>query len=381
MIEIQRKLNIFDRYVINVRLGSGMTCKVKEAVSKETKNRYACKIIDLNECNSGEERERMIKCCSFEAKILSNFKHKNLLRVFDYYSTPTTQYLVMELCSLGELFDYMRETPNFTEKQARKFSYQIFNGVNYLHSVSIVHRDIKPENVLINSAFTLKISDLGFAAECSDNNLTEVCGSPPYFAPEIVRLPMNNYTKGYGRSVDIWSTGVVLYFMITGRLPFYKHSELAMYRSICEAKYNKTDYCYERTSDVLKQVLEEIFNTNQHTRITAENVMKHQFYLYEGIYQQNTDKQTKRIKLKSTFIAVIFCHRLCNITKKSHNVYNVPKDNASIYSVRKYRNMVDKGALKIYSHWIKRENIEAKSEFFKNSLDKVKDEIIPYIQN
>jgi carbon catabolite-derepressing protein kinase len=116
----------------------------------------------------------------------------------------------------GELFNYIVEQGRLPESQARRFFQQLISGIQYSHSIKIVHRDLKPENVLLDDDLNVKIADFGLSNEIRDGDFLKTsCGSPNYAAPEVIRGA--RYT---GPEIDVWSSGVILYVMLCGRLPF-----------------------------------------------------------------------------------------------------------------------------------------------------------------
>lgn len=116
----------------------------------------------------------------------------------------------------GELFNYIISNGRMTESRARKFFQQIISGIEFSHRLKIVHRDLKPENILLDDDLNVKITDFGLSNEMTDGDfLATSCGSPNYAAPEVIRGGV--YA---GPEIDVWSSGVILYVMLSGRLPF-----------------------------------------------------------------------------------------------------------------------------------------------------------------
>jgi len=134
---------------------------------------------------------------------------------YEVISTPTDIIFVLEYAG-GELFNFIVAHGRMPEPRARRFFQQIISGIEYSHRLKIVHRDLKPENVLLDDDLNVKIADFGLSNEISDGDfLTTSCGSPNYAAPEVIRGGI--YA---GPEIDVWSSGVILYVMLCGRLPF-----------------------------------------------------------------------------------------------------------------------------------------------------------------
>ena len=147
---------------------------------------------------------------------MKSLKHPNLIQLYSVIENPTTIFLITEYANGGELFDYIVQKKKLTEFEACKFYQQLLAGVEYLHKIGVVHRDLKPENLLLDYKKDIKIVDFGLSNIYSKDELLDTpCGSPCYAAPEMLQ------SKKYsGLMVDIWSSGIILFAMICGYLPF-----------------------------------------------------------------------------------------------------------------------------------------------------------------
>ena len=146
-----------------------------------------------------------------EVDILSQLDHPNAVKLIEIFDEESYIYLVLELLAGGELFDRIVEKENYSEKEASDTIRPIVDSIRYCHGLGIVHRDLKPENLLYESEDEnsgIKITDFGLARFVSQNELaTTACGTPNYVAPEIIQ------GRGYGKEVDYWSIGVIIYIM------------------------------------------------------------------------------------------------------------------------------------------------------------------------
>ncbi|KAJ1796118.1 Calcium/calmodulin-dependent protein kinase type I [Coemansia sp. RSA 2399] len=259
-------------------LGRGTYAVVKELVHIETGKRYAGKIISKAHMRGHQQVIRN------EINILKKLarKHQNIISLVDYFETPHNVYLVMELCSGGELFDHIRCKQVFTENDAASIVRQIVEGVSFLHSHGIVHRDLKTENCLVKNKGTgemeptVAIADFGMARALAldDKNgtrpLTSLCGTPGYMAPEMVsRL-------GYGKPVDMWAIGVIAYFVLSGANPFTRESPRAEMHAVVNCEYSfAPQNQWERISPLAKSFISSLLVYSPEKRMTARQALAH----------------------------------------------------------------------------------------------------------
>ncbi|QEU60259.1 Gin4/Kcc4 [Kluyveromyces lactis] len=204
-------------------LGVGSTGKVVMAYNETRGQQAAVKIISKSIFNAqgstiigGNDPDVLPYGIEREIIIMKLLNHPNVLRLYDVWETSKDLYMVLEYVEKGELFNLLVERGPLPENEAVRFFRQIIIGISYCHALGIVHRDLKPENLLLDHKFNVKLADFGMAAlESKDKLLETSCGSPHYAAPEIVSgLPYHGFES------DVWSCGVILYALLTGRLPF-----------------------------------------------------------------------------------------------------------------------------------------------------------------
>lgn len=183
------------------------------ALHRLTRKLVAIKSTTLTLIPDENEKKKMLH----EIDILKLLKHESHIKLLETFNTAAHICIVMELCPGGDLLSYVRKRRKLTENQAKYIFRQIIKGISYLHKNLIVHRDIKLENILLDGHGRVKIGDFGVSKKMEHRNeiLFEQCGTPTYIAPEIVR------EHGYlGSPVDVWSSGVCLFAMIFGNVPF-----------------------------------------------------------------------------------------------------------------------------------------------------------------
>jgi 5'-AMP-activated protein kinase catalytic alpha subunit len=189
------------------------------------------------------------------------------VQLYEVIETNEFILLVLEYASGGELFDYIVARGRLTEDQACLFYHQILDATEYIHEFRVVHRDLKPENLLLDEKNHIKLADFGLSNLYEyGQEMDTPCGSPCYAAPEMVA------GKSYkGLNVDIWSSGVVLYAMVCGFLPFEDPSTPNLYQKIISGKYEEPNWLSPEVKDLMKKIL----NTNPEERFSIKNIRDH----------------------------------------------------------------------------------------------------------
>ena len=176
----------------------------------------------------------------------------------------------MEYCSGDQLFKQIRKSKCLKEEEASKYYQQIVSGIEYIHKIGIVHRDLKPENILLDHNNDVKLVDFGLGNLYKEGTLLKTaCGSPCYAAPEMIKGHRYN-----GLMTDIWSSGVVLYAMVAGCLPFEDKNTSHLYKKIQTPEYNMPS----TFSDKLKDLIEKIIVVDPNKRYTVSDIRAHPWY-------------------------------------------------------------------------------------------------------
>ena len=204
----------------------------------------------------------------YEIKLLKKLRnHKNIIKYFEHFENEKHFFIVMENICGGNLLNAINKMSKFSEPMAKNIFKQLIETIKYLHSIGIVHRDIKPDNILLELDNTIKLCDFGVSKEVKEGQLlTDSCGTPAFVAPEILKdSPYNPYMT------DIWSSGVVLYAMITGFFPFRGANETELHRNILSGAFPKI----KDVSNELKDLLNKILEVNPNKRFSVDNILKH----------------------------------------------------------------------------------------------------------
>jgi 5'-AMP-activated protein kinase, catalytic alpha subunit len=224
-------LHFLTDYILNKGkdLGKGTFGQVKVGTHLITGEKVAIKVLEKQKIVDVNDVERVAR----EIHILKIVRHPAVVQLYEIVETQNELYLIMEYARGGELFEYIVSRKRLREKDACRFLHQILSGIEYLHKLGICHRDLKPENLLMDDYNNIKIVDFGLSNTYKGAQLLKTaCGSPCYAAPEMIA------GKEYqGLSADIWSSGVILYAMVCGYLPFEDPKTSNLYKKIMNAEY------------------------------------------------------------------------------------------------------------------------------------------------
>ncbi|KAI8835691.1 kinase-like domain-containing protein [Chytriomyces cf. hyalinus JEL632] len=207
-----------------------------------------------------------------EAAILRSLNHTNVLKMISAVEDDSAVFLVLDYAAAGELFDHIAPDVGMGEQLAHFYFNQLVAGMSYLHQRGICHRDLKPENILLDETGNLKISDFGLATVFSNKGsvrvLTTPCGTPPYIAPEVLKLAYN------GDQVDVWSSGIILYVLMAGNTPWGEPSrhdpEFVYFTNMYSGGLNYLPWSRFGSSAVC--LLKGILNTNADNRFTLLDI-------------------------------------------------------------------------------------------------------------
>ena len=264
----RKTISKIGNYEIIKTIGEGTFGKVKLAKNIPTNELVAIKILEKAKLNDKEDLNNIMK----EIKFLKTFNHINIISLYEIIETEMNYYIIMEYAE-NELFSYIVENNYLDEETASFFFIKIIFSIEYIHKKKkIAHRDLKPENILLtNNNEIIKIIDFGLANiyKNKKNELLETsCGSPCYAAPEMILGK-----KYYGIDVDIWSSGIVLFAMVSGFLPFEDDDNENIYRKVVLGKFDLPDHLSFECKDLINKIL----IGNPKKRIKINDIKKHKF--------------------------------------------------------------------------------------------------------
>ena len=303
----KKKEILIGDYILKHTIGKGTFSRVKLGINKNTGEKVAIKILDKRKIVEKADLERILR----EMKMLSELDNEHIIKVFQIYENDNHYLIIMEYCEGGELFNYIVEKQRLSENESAFFYYQIIQGVEYIHSQGIAHRDLKPENLLLDKNKKIKIIDFGLSNYFDGiQKLETPCGSPCYASPEMV-----GGNKYNGFFIDIWATGIILFAMLCGYLPFEDDNNDVLFKQILGGKIDYPNHLSEVSKDLLKKIIE----TNPDKRIKIEEIKKHPFYL---IGKKNYENKFKKKKINS--VRELNYETLFNniINEKEENIIN-----------------------------------------------------------
>lgn len=276
-----------DEYKIIKDLGAGAFSTVKLAKHKTNGKLYAVKIIKDDSLENSSSMSTFVT----EVDVMKEINHPNVINLVHHsyegvLKNPSGEkkenvtYLVLELASGGELFDFIAQTGAFSEPVARYYFHQMIDALEYLHGKGISHRDMKPDNIMLDSEFNLKIADFGFSSRAASNQSFK--GTRSYMAPEILIG-----AKYYGKMVDIFAAGIILFIMVAQIPPFQMaHPKDGWYKFVCSNRMDKfwkfhgqnQENGIDHFSEDFMDLITWIFNFDHTTRPSLAEIKEHPWY-------------------------------------------------------------------------------------------------------
>ena len=261
--------NIHQHYNLQEVIGSGYFGNVRKATNKDQKisQHYAIK------CILKSKVADKLQLLQRELMYLMTVDHPNIIKLYEVFEDSNYIYLVMELCSGGELFEKIIEKQKFSEAEAAEIMFCIMHAICHLHSEGISHRDLKPENILYNQEGILKIIDFGLAKKfwSSTESLHTIVGTPYYVAPEVLE-------ERYGLECDLWSAGVIMFMLLSGSPPFEDESDNKIFMKIMECNYSMEGPVWDQISKEAKDLIGRMLCRDVNKRITGQQALGHPWF-------------------------------------------------------------------------------------------------------
>lgn len=267
-------------YTVQDELGKGRFGVVCKCIDNKTGRAYAAKFV---KCTTPKDRQDVIH----EAEIMSSVRHKRLLRLQDFFQTPTEMILVMELVLGGELFEKVVEDEFISEIEVSYYMKQILEGLQHMHQRDVLHLDLKPENIMLirPDSKQIKLIDFGLARKYNPKeNLKVMFGTPEFVAPEVITY------ERITPATDLWSIGVIAYILLSGLSPFMGDSDAETLTNVQLAEWDFDDPVFDDISDEAKDFISSLLVLRANKRGTVDQRLKHHWF---------TIKKDKGKKLKT----------------------------------------------------------------------------------
>ncbi|XP_077377861.1 calcium/calmodulin-dependent protein kinase (CaM kinase) II beta 1 isoform X9 [Festucalex cinctus] len=301
-----------DEYQLYEELGKGAFSVVRRCVKLCTGQEHAAKIINTKKL-SARDHQKLER----EARICRLLKHPNIVRLHDSISEEGFHYLLFDLVTGGELFEDIVAREYYSEADASHCIQQILEAVLHCHQMGVVHRDLKPENLLLASKCknaAVKLADFGLAIEVQGDQQAwfGFAGTPGYLSPEVLRK------EAYGKPVDIWACGVILYILLVGYPPFWDEDQHKLYQQIKAGAYDFPSPEWDTVTPEAKNLINQMLTINPAKRITAQEALKHPWVCQRStvasmMHRQETveclKKFNARRKLKGAILTTMLVSR------------------------------------------------------------------------
>ena len=312
---------VTDSYKFGKTLGKGNFATVYIVTCLKDESKWACKVIDKAALGD-DDREAL----QIEVDTMTKVSHDNIIRLREVYDSENHFNMILELCSGGELFDRIVMFECYTENQAQEAFAQMTEAVGHCHRLDIVHRDLKPENLIYRGELPdmcLKLADFGLAQIVSPSNtLKSACGTPGYVAPEILK------GMHYGKPVDIWSLGVILYILLCGFPPFYEEHTPDLFKVIKAGEYDFPEPYWDDVSELAKDLIKKLLVVDPKDRYDARQILDHPWMAESASddpkmskqlphFQGNLRKYNARRKFKGVIHGVMVANIMRQFTKKT----------------------------------------------------------------
>uniref|UniRef100_A0A673BBP3 CaM kinase-like vesicle-associated protein n=1 Tax=Sphaeramia orbicularis TaxID=375764 RepID=A0A673BBP3_9TELE len=260
-------------------------CELCLAKERQTDKVFVCKKF------LKKDGRKVRKAAKNEIMILKLVNHPNILQLIDTFETRKEYFIIQELATGGDVFDWILDQGNYTERDASNVIRQVLEAVAYLHSLNIVHRNLKLENLMYyteNNHNKVVLRDF-YLSRFENGPITEPCGTPEYLAPEVVAR------HRYGRPVDCWAVGVIMFILLSGNPPFYDETEeentdlhnRIIFCRIVAGDFEFDSPYWDDISPAAKELVCRLMEVDQMLRITAQDALWHEWIAGNGASEKN----------------------------------------------------------------------------------------------
>ncbi|XP_072314662.1 calcium/calmodulin-dependent protein kinase type II delta 1 chain isoform X3 [Eucyclogobius newberryi] len=367
-----------DEYQLYEELGKGAFSVVRRCMKNSTGQEYAAKIINTKKL-SARDHQKLER----EARICRLLKHSNIVRLHESISEEGFHYLVFDLVTGGELFEDIVAREYYSETDASHCIQQILEAVLHCHQMGVVHRDLKPENLLLASKLkgaAVKLADFGLAIEVQGDQQAwfGFAGTPGYLSPEVLRK------DPYGKPVDMWACGVILYILLVGYPPFWDEDQHKLYQQIKAGAYDFPSPEWDTVTSEAKDLINKMLTIHPAKRVTATDALKHPWIcqrstVASSMHRQETVDCLKRFNARRKLKGAILTTMLVNRNFSAKSLVNKKPDSVKEPQTTVIHNPTDgtKGSSESANTTIEDEDVRAR----KQEIIKVTEQLIEVINN
>lgn len=268
-------------------------------VKNDAGKTYAAKTVAKESVRNEKTKNKLLA----EIKIHKSLKHPNIVEFVDCFEDDHNVYILLEMCSNQSMMEMLRARKGFTEGEAKYYMVQILGAINFMHRRRVIHRDLKLGNIFLDEHMHVKIGDFGLATvldKPTDRRVT-ICGTPNYIAPEVLA----GKQKGHSFEVDIWSAGVILFTMVTGKPPFQSKDVETIYQRI-----KKNDWKFPADlpiSSECKDLVRQMLVGDPHQRINLASILKHPFFYTD--FPASIHPQAAKLRQPETRVSYTQSHK------------------------------------------------------------------------
>ncbi|KAJ8906660.1 hypothetical protein NDN08_003150 [Rhodosorus marinus] len=270
--------NFSKLYEVKQTLGKGSFGIVAECIHRESGDRRAVKVLRKRAILTDRDADRIRR----EIDIMRSIKeHRHIVRTYGAYEDEKHVYIVLELCTGGDMFHRLIKIRAYSEKDAAQICREALSALAHIHEAGVVYRDLKPDNFLFDTdedtTSSLKAADFGLSSFIVEGEyLQSTCGTPMYIAPEVI-------TKKYNTKADIWSLGVTLYIMLSGKVPFWGNTMQKTFESVRRGRYHFDDPVWESVTEHAKDCVKRMLTFKPEQRPDARTLLKDPWIVDHGL--------------------------------------------------------------------------------------------------